>query len=82
MINEQQFSILPQSVKDEIQGSRKKLQDELRSALLQLRNIDREVEEEIEQFNREVASFALEPLLTALKDKYSNILECTSSLMP
>ncbi|MBD3207312.1 AAA family ATPase [Candidatus Bathyarchaeota archaeon] len=80
MINEQQFSILPQSVKDEIQGRRKKLQDELRSALLQFRNIDREAEEEIEQFNREVASFALEPLLAALKDKYSNILECNQFL--
>lgn len=80
IINEQQFSILPKSVRDEIQGRRKKLQDEMRSALLQFRDIDRQAQQEIEKFNREVASFALEPLLASLKDKYGHIPECDQFL--
>jgi len=80
MINDQQFSVLPQSVKDEIQDRRKKLQDSMRSSLLQFRDIDRQAEKEIEEFNKEVASFALEPLLSALKEKYGDILECDQFL--
>ncbi len=80
LINDQQFTVLPQSVRDEIQDRRKKLQDSMRSSLIQFREIDREAEKEIEQFNKEVASFALEPLLSALKDKYGDILECDQFL--
>jgi lon-related putative ATP-dependent protease len=80
LINDQQFNILPQSVRDEIQDRRKQLQDSLRSSLLQFRDIDREAEREIEEFNKDVARFAIEPLHTALKDKYEQILECTQFL--
>jgi lon-related putative ATP-dependent protease len=80
LINDQQFNVLPQSVRDEIQDRRKKLQDSMRSSLIQFRDIDRDAEKEIEKFNKEVASFALEHLLSALKDKYGEILECDQFL--
>jgi lon-related putative ATP-dependent protease len=80
LINDQQFNVLPQSVRDEIQDRRKKLQDSMRSSLIQFRDIDRDAEKEIEKFNKEVASFALEHLLSALKDKYGDILECDQFL--
>ena len=75
LINEQQFSILPQSVREEIQERRRELQDELRSALRQFRDIDRRAEAEVEKFNKEVASFSLDPLLDSLKDDYGEMKE-------
>jgi lon-related putative ATP-dependent protease len=80
MINDQQFNVLPQSSRDEIQSRRKKLQDSMRSSMIKFRDIDRDAEKEIEKFNKEVASFALEHLLSALKDKYGDIVECDQFL--
>lgn len=78
LINEQQFSILPQSVRDGIQNRRKKLQDELRSAFREFRDIDRDAEAAIEEFNQEVTSYTLDPLLASLKDKYGKLVECNT----
>ena len=80
IINEQQFSILPQSVREEIQDRRKLLQDELRTAFRQFRDIDREAESAVEKFNKEVANFALDPLLDSLKEVYGEIMECSAYL--
>jgi lon-related putative ATP-dependent protease len=80
LINDQQFSILPQSVKEEIQDRRKQLQDEMRTAFRQLRDIDREAEAAVEKFNKEVADFAMDPLLESLKDKFGEVVECRTYL--
>ncbi len=80
LINEQQFSILPQNVKDEIQDRRKALQDELRTAFRQFRDVDRDAEAEVEKFNKEVANYALDPLLDSLKEEYGAIEECIGYL--
>jgi lon-related putative ATP-dependent protease len=76
VINEQQFSILPQSVREEIQSRRGELQDQLRVAFRQFRDIDRDTEAAIEKFNKEVADFAIDHLLDAIKEKYDGIVEC------
>ena len=80
IINEQQFSILPQNVKEEIQDKRKQLQDELRTAFRQFRDVDRESEAAVEKFNKEVANFALDPLLDSMKEEYGEIEECIEYL--
>ncbi|MCJ7731145.1 AAA family ATPase [Candidatus Bathyarchaeota archaeon] len=80
IINEQQFNILPQSVQDEIQGRRKALQDGMRTAFRQFRDIDRESEASVDKFNKEVANFALEPLLDSLKEEYGKMEECIDYL--
>ena len=80
VINEQQFNMLPQSTQEEIQDRRKKLQDDMRTAFRQFRDLDREAETAVEKFNVDVANFALDPLLESLKEKYSQIAECTEYL--
>jgi lon-related putative ATP-dependent protease len=77
MINEQQLNILPQSVRDDIQGRRKKLQDDLRSAFRQFRDIDKDTEAAEEAFNKDVAEYAMDHLIQRLKDKYGKVTECT-----
>jgi lon-related putative ATP-dependent protease len=74
-INEQQFSRLPQRKQEELQDRRKNLQEDLRSALHQYREIDREAEAALEDFNKEVASYAMEHLFQALKDEYGDVEE-------
>jgi predicted ATP-dependent protease len=80
LINEQQFGILPQSIRDEIQNKRKALSDEMGTAFRQFRDIDREAEAEVEKFNKEVASFAMDTLLDSLNDKYGELIECKQYL--
>jgi lon-related putative ATP-dependent protease len=79
-INEQQFSILPQNIKEDIQSRRKELQDQLRVAFRQFRDIDRDAETAIEKFNKEVADFAIDPLLDTIKEKYEGMIECALHL--
>jgi lon-related putative ATP-dependent protease len=76
LINEEQFSILPQAIRDEIQDKRKLISDEMRTAFRQFRDIDREAEAAVEKFNKEVASFAMDALLDSLNDKYGEVQEC------
>ena len=76
LINEEQFSILPQTIREEIQDRRKALSDEMRTAFRQFRDIDREAEAAVEKFNKEVASFAMDALLDSLNDKYGEVEEC------
>jgi len=80
LINEQQFGILPQGIRDEIQNKRKALSDEMGTAFRQFRDIDREAEAEVEKFNKEVASFAMDTLLDSLNDKYGEVIECKQYL--
>ena len=80
LINEQQFNILPQSVRDEIAGRRKALQDELRSAFRQFRDIDRDSENAVKEFNKEVASYSIDHLFAGLNEKYGKIEECNHYL--
>ncbi len=76
-INEQQFSILPQKIKDEIAEKRNKLQDDLRSAFRRIRDIDRDAEAAVDEFNKEVASYAMDHMLQSLRDKYGDIEDCS-----
>ena len=75
-INEQQFAILPQKIKDEIAENRSKLQEDLRSAFRRIREIDREAEAAIDEFNKGVASYAMDHMLQSLRDKYGDIEDC------
>ena len=72
-INEQQFGNLPQSVQREIQERRKRLRDQMRSAFMQFRDIDRDAQKAIQGFNEEVASYAIDDLFASLKEKYGGI---------
>ncbi len=80
LITEQQFNILPQSVREEIQDRRKALQDEMRTAFRQFRDIDRDAEAAVEKFNKDVADFAMDPLLESLREKFGDIMECKTYL--
>ncbi|MBW1858075.1 MAG: AAA family ATPase, partial [Deltaproteobacteria bacterium] len=67
-VNDQEFTQLPPQLQGEITARREKLQSELRSPMRQFRDIEQKMAEAIKQLNRDIAIFALEPMLTVLNE--------------
>ncbi|RLG94243.1 ATP-dependent protease, partial [Candidatus Bathyarchaeota archaeon] len=71
-INDQEFGQLPPDQQKQIQERREALQEQLRSSLKEFRDIERKMGDAVKELNRGVASFALEPMLAVLKEKFSD----------
>lgn len=74
-VSEEEFLALNQKMKDEIQKKREKLDEELRSAMRQLRGLEGKAQEELKKLNRDVAFYAIGHLVTDLKEKYKDFPE-------
>jgi lon-related putative ATP-dependent protease len=79
-INDQEFTQLPPDQQQQIQEQREALQEQLRSSLKEFRDIERKMGDAIKELNRAVASFALEPMLAVLKEKFSDCEDVISFL--
>jgi len=79
-INEQEFTQLPPQLQAQIQERRESLQGELRSPLKQFRNIEGKMADAIKELNRSAATFALEPITSVLKEKFSDSEEVVEYL--
>jgi len=62
-------------VREEIQRRREDLQDKTRSTFMQFRKLERKADAAVEELNKEVADFAMEPLFQALLEEYGDIEE-------
>ena len=74
-ISDKDFLSLPLKTRNEINEKRGLLESELRSAIRQLQDLERQIQEEIEHVNRDVALYAIGHLMTYLKDKYKEFPE-------
>ncbi len=72
-LSDQDLAALPMEMRDEIEKKRGKLRSELRSAMRQLRGLERKVNEEIQKLNREVAIYAIGHLVDGLMEKYEKL---------
>ena len=79
-ISNEEYAKLPQSVREDIQKKQKALQDQFRGLLKQYQGIERKVTEDIENLNKTIASYALEPLFSNLREKYGEIEEVNKYL--
>ncbi len=79
-IGEEQFGLLPPKIKEQIQARKEKLQDDFRTALHQLRDVDRKAETAVDEFNKGVASYAIDHLFASLLDKFGKITEVSGYL--
>jgi len=79
-IGEEQFGLLPPKIKEQIQARKEKLQDDFRIALHQLRDVDRKAETTVDEFNKGVASYAIDHLFASLLDKFGKITEVSGYL--
>ncbi|MDP7207984.1 MAG: AAA family ATPase, partial [Candidatus Bathyarchaeota archaeon] len=69
-INEQEFAQLTPQLQSQIQKRREALEVELRVPLKQFRNIEGKMVNAIKELNRSAATFSLEPISSALKEKF------------
>ena len=74
-VSEQEFTRLPPQLQRQIQEKREALQEELRGTMKQFRDIENKMNEAVKELNRNVATFALEPMFLALKEKFSDCEE-------
>ena len=79
-IGEEQFGLLPPKIKEQIQARKEKLQDDFRAVLHQLRDVDRKAETAVDEFNKGVASYAIDHLFASLLDKFGKITEVSGYL--
>jgi len=71
-LSDEAFMALPHQTRDEIEKKREKLSGELRSALRQLRGLERKANEQIKKIDREVAIYAIGHLVDGLTEKYGD----------
>ncbi|UCD45371.1 MAG: AAA family ATPase [Candidatus Bathyarchaeota archaeon] len=74
-INEQEFTQLPPNAQAEIQKRRGALQERLRGYIRQFRDLEKKADEAVKALNRSVATFALEPIFSTLREKFSDCSE-------
>ncbi len=79
-LSDQEFIAMPAQVRDQIQQKRDKLRSELRSAMRQLRGLERKVSEEIQKLNRDVAIYAIGHLVDGLMEKYKDFSDVKTFL--
>jgi lon-related putative ATP-dependent protease len=72
---EDEFAALPPETKEEIRQKGEDLNADVRDLLRQIRGIERMGGETVESLNQDVAHYAIDPLVTELKERYGDIDE-------
>jgi len=74
-VSDKEFPQLPPQVRAEIQRKREALQEKMRGALRQFRELGRKADAAVDELNRGVATFAIEHLISMLLERYGDIDE-------
>ncbi len=77
-VAEDEMLTLPQKTKDEIQGKRERLEEELRVTMRQFLDMERRISEELRKLNRDVALYAIGHLVDDITEKYKDSTEVTA----
>ncbi len=79
-LSDEEFRALSPEAREEISQKREKLQVELKTAIRQARGLEKSANEELQKLDREVALYALGPLIEDLKEKYQDVPEVVTYL--
>jgi lon-related putative ATP-dependent protease len=79
-VAEDEMLTLPQKTKDEIQGKRERLEEELRTTMRQFLDMERRISEELRKLNRDVALYSIGHLVDDITEKYKDSTEVTAYL--
>ncbi len=69
-ITPEEFEILPDEVKKEIEEKTKKIQDKLLEALRQIRNMEKDAKKTLSELDRQTALFVVSPRIEELLEEY------------
>jgi len=79
-LSDEGFMALSPEEREQITKKRDKLQDELKAAFRQTRGLEKSVNEELQNLDREVAHYAIDPVVEELKEKYHDLPEVVTYL--
>jgi len=71
-MTDEESAALPPQVAQKLQKKREVLEVKVRSAFRHLRELETQAQEEVKKLSQEIAAFAMEPLLDAIKEKYND----------
>ena len=74
-LTEEEFATLSEEAKADILEKRKRLETELQGLIRQGRVLERKAQEEVRKLDREVALFAIQPLMEEIREKYQELPE-------
>ncbi|MBD3206584.1 AAA family ATPase [Candidatus Bathyarchaeota archaeon] len=74
------ISKLPRQKREEIEKKREELRDEIQDKMREFRSLGRKAQSNVEDLNKEVALYAIQPLLDELEDEYGHIDEISEYL--
>ncbi|MBM3292751.1 ATP-dependent protease, partial [Candidatus Bathyarchaeota archaeon] len=74
-VAEEQFASLPPRIREQISSKREQLQEDFRLAFRQFRDLDKNAEVALNEFNKNVATYATENIILGLLDNYGTIPE-------
>jgi len=72
-LRREEFSLIPEDQKKEIQQRGEELQSEINEVLTRVRKLEKETKDKVQELDKEVALFAIGHLLQDLRDKYNDI---------
>jgi lon-related putative ATP-dependent protease len=73
VMNPEQFQALPPQQRDQLEKDMAALEGELQDVVRELRQVEKATLEQLQQLNRQVASFAVGHRISELRDKYAAI---------
>ncbi len=70
-LRREEFNLLPEDQRKEIQGKGEELQSEINEVLTRIRKLEKDTKDKIQGLDKEVALFAIGHLLQDMRDKYN-----------
>lgn len=72
-LRREEFSLLPEDQKKEIQERGEELQSHINEILTRIRKLEKEAKDKVQELDKEIALFAIGHLLQELRDKYNDM---------
>ncbi|MBE0446873.1 MAG: AAA family ATPase [Actinobacteria bacterium] len=79
-LRREEYSLLPEEQRREIQEAGEELQSEINEVLTRIRRLDKEAKEKVQDLDKEIALFAIGHLLQDLRDRYGDFPKVLSYL--
>lgn len=70
-LRREEFNLLPEDQRKEIQGKGEELQSEINEVLTRIRKLEKDTKDKVQGLDKEVALFAIGHLLQDMRDKYN-----------
>jgi len=79
-LTDEEFLSLSERIREEILKRREALESQFKDAVREIRELEKKLREELDQADKEIALYAIGPMISDLVEKYKDVPEITSYL--